>query len=161
GGSREGGRREGGGLQGEGIVVQAAAKVGGGGRKPRGWRKLNFSEGTWQAYRKVPAKKCDARYGRKFRLARWRRIWKRSASTSIRRTKSANRRARFSPSSRATAMGTAARRWPRRWRKPGRTGLALHARTRESRSARTASASRSWCCQVLCREKNRGSWSMT
>src|SRR5437667_11686422 len=33
----------------------------------------------------------------------------------------------------------------RRWRKPGRTGLALHARTRESRSARTASASRSWC----------------
>src|SRR5882762_9293141 len=108
----------------EGVVIQAAAKVAGGGPKPRGWRKLNFSEGTWQAHGKVPAKKCDARYGRKFLLARWRRIWKRSASTSIRRTRSAKHRARFSPSSRAMGTGTAVRKWLRRSKRLVRTGLA-------------------------------------
>src|SRR5881396_4100701 len=65
----------------KGVVIHAAAKVAGGRPEPCEWRTLNFSEGTWQAHGKLPTKKCDARYGRKFRLARSRKIWKRSAST--------------------------------------------------------------------------------
>src|SRR5206468_9000875 len=87
----------------KGVVIHAAAKVAGGRPEPCEWRTLNFSEGTWQAHGKLPTKKCDARYGRKFRLARSRKIWKRSASTQTRLTKNAIRRARFSPSSKGMA----------------------------------------------------------
>jgi len=54
----------------EGVVIHAADNLAGGGPKPRECRKLFYSEGPWQAERRVPAKKCDVRCGRKFRLGR-------------------------------------------------------------------------------------------
>src|SRR6267143_3084360 len=64
----------------EGVVFHAAGCGVGSGPRPREWRRLIYSEGPWQAHRKVPARKCDVRCGRKFRSARWHTTSKRSAS---------------------------------------------------------------------------------
>src|SRR6266566_1224573 len=64
----------------EGVVFHAAGCGVGSGLRPREWRKLFYSEDPWQAHRRVPAKKCDVRCGRKFRSARWHTTSKRSAN---------------------------------------------------------------------------------
>src|SRR5256885_770996 len=68
------------GCSGRGVVFHAAGCGVGSGPRPREWRKLFYSEDPWQAHRRVPAKKCDVRYGRKFRSARWHTTSKRSAN---------------------------------------------------------------------------------
>src|SRR6266550_8360471 len=64
----------------EGVVFHAAGCGVGSGPRPREWRKLFYSEDPWQAHRRVPAKKCDVRCGRKFRSARWHTTSKPSAN---------------------------------------------------------------------------------
>src|SRR5260370_42550701 len=68
----------------EGVVIQAAGCAGVGGPKPRECRKLFCSEGKGQANGRVPAKKCDVRWGRKVHLGSYPQTWNGSHRTVTR-----------------------------------------------------------------------------